>query len=63
MTEINVFEGVLHVPNKPEIEGRKEYQGDSWHTAEWPEVSDSRGNYEGKKVAIIGNGASVRFQT
>ena len=49
------------MPNKPEFEGQKEYQGNSWHTAEWPDRADSRGNFEGKKVAIIGNGASVWF--
>ena len=38
----------------PEIDGKESFEGDSWHTAAWPEDGD----IAGKKVAIIGNGAS-----
>ncbi|MGE3690002.1 MAG: flavin-containing monooxygenase [Novosphingobium sp.] len=50
--------GFLSRPNMPEIEGMKMFQGQSWHTAMWPEEAD----IAGKRVAVIGSGASS-YQT
>lgn len=47
--------GPLNRPKLPEIKGREEFQGAAFHTSEWPQNIDLRG----KKVAIIGTGASA----
>jgi len=47
--------GQLHKPALPAIEGIDDFQGDSFHSAQWNhDVS-----LEGKKVSCIGNGASA----
>jgi 4-hydroxyacetophenone monooxygenase len=46
--------GLFNPPVKPDIEGLETWAGESWHTARWPQDA----SVEGKKVAIIGNGAS-----
>jgi len=46
--------GAFNPPVYPDIEGMHDFRGPSWHTARWPEHAD----LAGKKVAIIGNGAS-----
>jgi 4-hydroxyacetophenone monooxygenase len=46
--------GFLNRPNIPEIEGQAEFQGQSWHTARWPQGMDLRG----KRVAVIGTGCT-----
>jgi 4-hydroxyacetophenone monooxygenase len=46
--------GFLNRPNVPELEGRAEFQGLSWHTARWPQGVDMRG----KRVAVIGTGCT-----
>lgn len=47
--------GALHVPSFPTIEGIDAFRGPKFHSAEWdPTVS-----LEGKRVAIIGSGASA----
>jgi len=47
--------GLLNIPRLPNIAGLREFRGDCFHTACWPE------GYElaGKRVAVIGNGASA----
>jgi 4-hydroxyacetophenone monooxygenase len=46
--------GIFNPPVFPDIEGLDSFSGESWHSAQWPENADLRG----KRVAIIGNGAS-----
>ena len=46
--------GFLNRPSMPDIEGIDEFEGQSWHTARWPEDSQWRG----KRIAVIGTGAS-----
>jgi len=47
--------GGLHVPNLPDLPGRESFQGESWHSARWrDDVS-----LAGKRVALIGTGASA----
>jgi 4-hydroxyacetophenone monooxygenase len=57
VTEANVVisaAGIFNPPVSPDIEGIEDWEGEKWHTARWPETA----NLKGKKVAIIGNGAS-----
>lgn len=47
--------GALHIPEYPNIRGRDRFKGASWHSAKWNhDVS-----LKGKKVAVIGTGASA----
>jgi cation diffusion facilitator CzcD-associated flavoprotein CzcO len=46
--------GRLNVPKMPDIPGLCDFQGHLCHTAAWDKDFD----YQGKKLAIIGNGAS-----
>jgi 4-hydroxyacetophenone monooxygenase len=45
--------GPLSEPQVPDIPGRDEFAGPSWHTARWPSHIDL-----GKRFAVIGTGAS-----
>jgi 4-hydroxyacetophenone monooxygenase len=47
--------GQLNRPNWPTIEGRERFAGESFHSAEWDHSVD----LAGKRVAIIGTGASA----
>ncbi len=47
--------GQLHQPAYPRIEGREEFTGHSFHSAQWDHDYDLRG----KRVAVIGTGASA----
>ncbi|RYF35614.1 MAG: NAD(P)/FAD-dependent oxidoreductase [Comamonadaceae bacterium] len=47
--------GLLNVPKMPDIEGLDRFEGPCFHTARWPEGLD----VEGKRVAVVGNGASA----
>ncbi|MGE3930775.1 MAG: flavin-containing monooxygenase, partial [Hyphomonadaceae bacterium] len=47
--------GGLHVPNMPAIPGIESFRGEAWHSAEWRDDIP----LEGKRVAIIGAGASA----
>lgn len=47
--------GQLHRPLYPDIPGRENFKGASWHSAKWNHDYDLKG----KKVAVIGTGASV----
>ncbi|MDG2025074.1 MAG: NAD(P)/FAD-dependent oxidoreductase [Actinomycetota bacterium] len=56
-TEANVVisaAGIFNPPVFPNIDGLDEWKGEKWHTARWPKDAD----LAGKRVAIIGNGAS-----
>ncbi len=47
--------GALHIPNFPEISGIADFKGDAFHSAQWDHSVD----LEGKRVAVIGTGASA----
>ncbi len=47
--------GGLHMPNHAQIEGRESFTGPLFHTAQWDHSQDLRG----RRVAIIGTGASA----
>ncbi len=47
--------GGLHVPAKPHLQGLEGFEGDAFHSAEWDHSVDLKG----KKVAVIGTGASA----
>jgi cation diffusion facilitator CzcD-associated flavoprotein CzcO len=47
--------GVLSVPYWPSIPGRERYRGEAYHTGQWPKEAV---DFAGKKVAVIGTGAS-----
>ncbi|WP_447756126.1 flavin-containing monooxygenase [Sphingopyxis fribergensis] len=46
--------GLLNIPQYPQIEGLDSFSGDVIHTSRWPAGTD----LAGKRVAVIGNGAS-----
>lgn len=47
--------GPLHIPSVPEIDGLDEFRGTVFHSARWDHDHDLRG----KRVAVIGTGASA----
>ena len=47
--------GALHIPRLPDIEGLTEFQGPAFHSAQWDHSVD----LTGKRVAVIGTGASA----
>ncbi|MFP6656305.1 MAG: NAD(P)/FAD-dependent oxidoreductase, partial [Myxococcota bacterium] len=47
--------GCLSAANLPEIPGRDEFQGESYHTGVWPKEGV---DFRGKRVALIGTGSS-----
>ncbi len=47
--------GALHIPLIPDIEGKDEFRGVSFHSAQW----DHNVDLTGKRVAVIGTGASA----
>ncbi|GJG98640.1 NAD(P)/FAD-dependent oxidoreductase [Cupriavidus pauculus] len=47
--------GLLNVPKMPDIAGLDTFEGPCFHSARWPKGLDVRG----KRVAVIGNGASA----
>ncbi|MEQ9144024.1 MAG: NAD(P)/FAD-dependent oxidoreductase [Parvibaculaceae bacterium] len=47
--------GQLNRPRWPDFPGQESFRGTSWHSAEWNHDYDLKG----KKVAVIGNGASA----
>lgn len=46
--------GFLNRPNLPELEGRTQFQGPSWHSARWPQGIEWRG----RRIAVIGTGCT-----
>ena len=47
--------GALHIPSLPDIAGLGEFRGPVFHTAQWDHTVD----LTGKRVAVIGTGASA----
>ena len=48
--------GCLSAANTPQIEGREEFCGDTYHTGRWPHEGV---DFAGKRVGIIGTGSSA----
>jgi 4-hydroxyacetophenone monooxygenase len=46
--------GFLNRPNMPTIKGMDQFEGQSWHTARWPDGVDLRG----RRIAVIGTGCT-----
>lgn len=47
--------GCLSSANLPDIEGRDDFLGESYHTGQWPAQPV---NFQGKRVAVIGTGST-----
>ncbi len=47
--------GVLSVPYTPDVPGRDDFRGDSYHTGLWP---DTPVDFLGKRVAVVGTSSS-----
>src|SRR5699024_2797999 len=47
--------GALHIPNVPDIPGADSFAGPQFHSAQW----DHEVDLAGKRVAVIGTGASA----
>jgi len=47
--------GALHIPNVPQLNGIENFQGESFHSANW----DHDYELHGKRVAVVGTGASA----
>ncbi|KAM3076773.1 FAD-binding monooxygenase boa2 [Clarireedia jacksonii] len=47
--------GAFTVPKKADVPGLDDFQGESWHSGQWPKNADLRG----KTVAVIGTGPSA----
>jgi cation diffusion facilitator CzcD-associated flavoprotein CzcO len=47
--------GVLSVPYFPDVPGREDFRGESYHTGLWPAAPV---DFTGKRVAVIGTGSS-----
>jgi 4-hydroxyacetophenone monooxygenase len=47
--------GQLNQPRLPEIKGRDSFKGEAFHSARWPRDFDPKG----KRIAVIGTGASA----
>ena len=48
--------GVLSAPYIPDFAGRDSFEGESFHTAQWPKEGR---DFSGKRVAVIGTGATA----
>jgi cation diffusion facilitator CzcD-associated flavoprotein CzcO len=47
--------GVLSVPQYPDIPGREDFRGETYHPVRWP---DEPVDFRGKRVAVIGTGST-----
>ena len=54
-TRLALATGMLHVPRRPDLPGLHAFDGPVMHTAEW----DAGFEAEGRRVAVIGTGASA----
>lgn len=50
--------GFLSSPTLPNIPGVKDYKGESFHTSRWPAYLDIGRDFAGKRVGVIGTGAT-----
>ncbi|WP_338857488.1 NAD(P)/FAD-dependent oxidoreductase [Gordonia hongkongensis] len=51
--------GLLNRPKLPELPGMGDFAGPIFHSAQWPDELDEPGALTGKRVAIVGSGASA----
>ncbi|MFW0795296.1 NAD(P)/FAD-dependent oxidoreductase [Gordonia sp. CPCC 205515] len=51
--------GLLNRPKVPDLPGHDTFTGPIFHSAQWPADLDEPGALDGKRVAIIGSGASA----
>ncbi|MFC0314803.1 flavin-containing monooxygenase [Gordonia phosphorivorans] len=51
--------GLLNRPKMPDFAGTDDFQGRLFHSAEWPEDLDEPDSLRGKRVGIVGAGASA----
>ena len=47
--------GILHHPKWPEIDGKDDFAGEHWHTAQWRHDVD----LTGKRIGVIGTGSTA----
>ena len=47
--------GVLSIPYFPDVPGREDFEGETYHTGLWPDASV---DFTGKRVAVVGTGSS-----
>jgi cation diffusion facilitator CzcD-associated flavoprotein CzcO len=47
--------GVLSVPQLPDIPGREDFRGETYHPVRWP---DQPVDFRGKRVAVVGTGST-----
>jgi cation diffusion facilitator CzcD-associated flavoprotein CzcO len=47
--------GVLSIPQLPDVPGREDFRGESFHTGNWPTTPV---DFAGKRVAVVGTGSS-----
>lgn len=47
--------GILHHPKWPDIEGKEDFAGEAWHTAQWRHDVD----LAGKRIGVIGTGSTA----
>lgn len=50
--------GFLSSPTLPNIPGVREYRGESFHTSRWPADLDINRDFAGKRVGVVGTGAT-----
>lgn len=50
--------GFLSAPTWPAIPGLEEFQGQAYHTSRWPKDFDIKRDVKGKRVGVIGTGAT-----
>lgn len=50
--------GSLNRPRLPDVPGRETFAGTQFHSSEWPEDLDTDIHLDGKRVVIVGTGAS-----
>lgn len=50
--------GFLSEPTLPNIPGVDSFQGESFHTSRWPADLDIHRDFEGKRVGVVGTGAT-----
>ncbi|KAJ3543790.1 hypothetical protein NM208_g3396 [Fusarium decemcellulare] len=50
--------GFLSAPTLPSVEGIEDFQGRLFHTSRWPKDLDVSRDFDGKRVGVIGTGAT-----
>lgn len=50
--------GFLSAPTLPDIPGIQDFRGQSFHTSRWPDHFDLNRDFAGKRIGVIGTGAT-----